>query len=58
MAIKKIKVREMKDGLDMSAIREIRALKELHHPNIIEVLDTERLTSSSSRFTCNATTLT
>ncbi|KAJ9073214.1 TFIIH complex serine/threonine-protein kinase subunit kin28 [Entomophthora muscae] len=29
----------MKDGLDMSAIREIRALKELHHPNIIELIE-------------------
>lgn len=39
VAIKKIKVREMKDGLDMSAIREIRALKELRHPNIIELIE-------------------
>lgn len=37
MAIKKIKVGQFRDGLDMSAIREVKYLKELHHPNIIAV---------------------
>ncbi|OCF35097.1 CMGC/CDK/CDK7 protein kinase [Kwoniella heveanensis BCC8398] len=39
VAIKKIKVGEMKDGLDMTALREVKFLQELHHPNIIALLD-------------------
>ncbi|BEI81518.1 hypothetical protein CcaverHIS002_0206780 [Cutaneotrichosporon cavernicola] len=39
VAIKKIKVGMMKDGLDMSALREVKFLQELHHPNIIGLLD-------------------
>lgn len=27
----------MKDGLDMTALREVKFLQELHHPNIISV---------------------
>jgi cyclin-dependent kinase 7 len=30
-------VGQFKDGLDMSAVREVKYLRELHHPNIIEV---------------------
>lgn len=37
IAIKKIKLRDLKHGIDMSAIREIKALQELRHPNVIEV---------------------
>jgi cyclin-dependent kinase 7 len=37
VAIKKIKVGQFKDGLDMSAIREVKYLRELHHANVIEV---------------------
>ena len=37
VAIKKIKVGQFKDGLDMSAIREVKYLRELNHPNVIEV---------------------
>lgn len=37
IAIKKIKVGQFKDGLDMSAIREIKFLRELKHENVIEV---------------------
>lgn len=37
IAIKKIKVGQFKDGLDMSAVREVKYLRELQHPNIIEV---------------------
>ena len=40
VAIKKIKVvQEFKDGLSVSAIREIRFLQELSHPNIIALHD-------------------
>lgn len=38
VAIKKIKVGQFKDGLDMSAIREVKYLRELRHHNVIEVL--------------------
>jgi cyclin-dependent kinase 7 len=37
VAIKKIKVGQFKDGLDMSAIREVKYLRELQHQNIIAV---------------------
>lgn len=39
IAIKKLKVGQFKDGLDMSAIREVKFLQELRHPNVIELLD-------------------
>ncbi|KAJ3903542.1 kinase-like domain-containing protein [Lentinula edodes] len=39
VAIKKIKVGQFKDGLDMSAIREVKYLRELKHRNVIELLD-------------------
>ncbi|KAF7430509.1 TFIIH complex serine/threonine-protein kinase subunit kin28 [Pleurotus ostreatus] len=39
VAVKKIKVGQLKDGLDMSAIREVKFLRELKHQNIIELLD-------------------
>ncbi|GAA5823668.1 hypothetical protein JCM10212_007091 [Sporobolomyces blumeae] len=39
IAIKKIKVGQFKDGLDMSAIREVKFLRELKHPNVIELVD-------------------
>ncbi|EIW79226.1 Pkinase-domain-containing protein [Coniophora puteana RWD-64-598 SS2] len=39
VAIKKIKVGLFKDGLDMSAIREVKYLRELKHQNIIELVD-------------------
>ncbi|KAJ3039896.1 TFIIH complex serine/threonine-protein kinase subunit kin28 [Rhizophlyctis rosea] len=39
IAIKKIKIGQFKDGLDMSAIREVKFLRELKHPNIIELID-------------------
>jgi cyclin-dependent kinase 7 len=39
IAIKKIKLGAYKDGLDLSAIREVTTLQELHqHPNVIHVL--------------------
>ncbi|KAJ3301656.1 TFIIH complex serine/threonine-protein kinase subunit kin28 [Blyttiomyces sp. JEL0837] len=39
IAIKKIKIGQFKDGLDMSAIREVKYLQELRHPNVIELVD-------------------
>ena len=39
MAIKKIKVGQFKDGLDMSAIREVKFLRELKHHARIPVPD-------------------
>ncbi|KAL5513242.1 KIN28 [Sanghuangporus vaninii] len=39
VAIKKIKVGQFKDGLDMSAIREVKYLRELQHPNVIALFD-------------------
>jgi serine/threonine protein kinase len=37
VAIKKIKMGQFKDGLDLTAIREVKYLLELRHPNVIEV---------------------
>ncbi|KAI5951489.1 KIN28 [Candida jiufengensis] len=39
IAIKEIKTGLFKDGLDMSAIREVKYLQELKHPNVIELID-------------------
>ncbi|CCK68222.1 TFIIH complex serine/threonine-protein kinase subunit KIN28 KNAG_0A05580 [Huiozyma naganishii CBS 8797] len=39
IAIKEIKTSEFKDGLDMSAIREVKYLQELEHPNVIRLMD-------------------
>ncbi|KAI5964743.1 KIN28 [Candida pseudojiufengensis] len=39
IAIKEIKTGLFKDGLDMSAIREVKYLQELKHQNIIELID-------------------
>ncbi|KAF3172098.1 TFIIH complex serine/threonine-protein kinase subunit kin28 [Orbilia oligospora] len=40
VAIKKIKVNtEFRDGITMDAIREVKYLRELHHVNIIALLD-------------------
>ncbi|KAJ3102958.1 MCM DNA helicase complex subunit mcm6 [Phlyctochytrium planicorne] len=36
VAIKKIKIGQFKDGLDLSAIREVKFLQELRHPNVVE----------------------
>jgi cyclin-dependent kinase 7 len=37
VAIKKIRAGQFKDGLDLSAIREIKSLQDLKHPNVIDV---------------------
>ncbi|RCK56401.1 Serine/threonine-protein kinase KIN28 [Candida viswanathii] len=39
IAIKEIKTGLFKDGLDMSALREVKYLQELKHPNVIELID-------------------
>lgn len=39
VAIKEIKTGGFKDGLDMSAIREVKYLPELNHENVIELID-------------------
>ncbi|KAJ2722436.1 TFIIH complex serine/threonine-protein kinase subunit kin28 [Coemansia sp. Benny D115] len=39
VAIKKLKMGNMRSGLDMSAIREVKALQELRHPNVVELID-------------------
>ncbi|KAJ3429207.1 cyclin-dependent kinase 10 [Anaeramoeba flamelloides] len=39
VAIKKIRMSHAKDGLDLSAIRELKILQELSHPNVISLCD-------------------
>jgi cyclin-dependent kinase 7 len=39
VAIKKIYMRSADEGVSMEALREIKLLSELHHPNIIRALD-------------------
>lgn len=39
IAIKEIKTSQFKDGLDMSAIREVKYLQEIRHANVIELVD-------------------
>ncbi|CAF1287453.1 unnamed protein product, partial [Didymodactylos carnosus] len=43
VAVKKIKIgnrQEASDGINRTALREIKFLQELKHPNVIELLDT------------------
>ena len=39
VAIKRMKITDRKRGISVAAIREIMMLRELHHPNIITLLD-------------------
>lgn len=39
LAIKKIRLGKYKEGVNVTALREIKLLKELHDPNIIELVD-------------------
>ena len=39
LTTRQIKIGQFKDGLDMSAIREVKFLQELKHENVIEVGD-------------------
>ncbi|KAK1760467.1 kinase-like domain-containing protein [Echria macrotheca] len=38
VAIKKMKVQREQDGIAYDAVRELKFLQELHHPNIVELL--------------------
>jgi cyclin-dependent kinase 7 len=38
VAVKRMKVKDDSFGLDFTAIREVKYLRELHHPNIIKVI--------------------
>lgn len=39
VAIKKIRIGKQKDGVNITALREIKMLKELNHPHIILLID-------------------
>jgi cyclin-dependent kinase 7 len=39
VAIKKIRIGKQKEGVNFTALREIKLLKELKDPNIIELID-------------------
>jgi serine/threonine protein kinase len=34
-----VRVNKIKEGMDMTALREIKVLKELHHPHILNLHD-------------------
>ncbi|EST09220.1 Protein kinase domain protein [Kalmanozyma brasiliensis GHG001] len=39
VALKKVTIHDAKDGLPITALREIKLLKKLHHPSIVPVID-------------------
>ena len=39
VAIKKIRLRSVSEGLSMEAVREIKLLQELNHPHVLKLLD-------------------
>ncbi|CCF50055.1 hypothetical protein NDA11_004464 [Ustilago hordei] len=47
VAIKKIKIVSNENGMDVTAIREVKFLKELSHPNVIKMVDVFSSGSSS-----------
>lgn len=48
VAIKKIRLRSAQEGISMEAIRELKLLAELHHPNVIGLLDVFHSSSNVS----------
>jgi cyclin-dependent kinase 7 len=46
VAIKKIRLRSLSEGLSMEAIREIKLLQEFSHPNVLSILDIFNLNSN------------
>ena len=39
VAIKKIRLGKAKEGINFTAIREIKLLRELHHPHVVPLVD-------------------
>ena len=39
VAVKKVRMGRLKEGVNMTALREIRFLKELRHVHVVELLD-------------------
>ncbi len=39
VAIKKVRMSTFREGHNFTALREIKALQEMHHDNVIELLD-------------------
>lgn len=39
VAIKKIRLGKAKEGVNVTALREIKLLKELHSPQVVQLLD-------------------
>jgi cyclin-dependent kinase 7 len=39
VAIKKVRIGEQGEGVNVTALREIKYLRELHHPNIVSLID-------------------
>lgn len=56
VAIKKIKMIGTSDGLDPTALREIKFLRDLLHPNIVRLRDVFSSSSSSSSSSASAST--
>lgn len=60
VAIKKIRLGKAKEGVNVTALREIKLLKELHSPQIVRLLDVfphKRNLSLVSQTCCNACAL-
>ena len=39
VAIKKIHLGDCKEGVNVTALREIKLLRELHHSNVVDLID-------------------
>ncbi|CAK9037744.1 Cyclin-dependent kinase 12 (Cell division cycle 2-related protein kinase 7) (Cell division protein kinase 12) [Durusdinium trenchii] len=47
VAMKKVGIRYEKEGFPTTAVREIRALRKLHHENVVRLLDVHTDTSGT-----------